>query len=920
MKQKLSILFLAFAMLCAMAPTTTHAATVPSVVISEVAWAGSSLSTADEWLELTNTTTQPVDVSEWTLTGAATSPLTLPAASIIQPDSTFLISNYDKTATNSTLNVHPQYITTAVSLPNDKLKITLARADGTLVDTAGNGGAPFKGGPGGTGGTTNGRFRTMERLDASADGSTAAAWEDATSSIGFKTGTLDLGTPGMIDDALQSEIMAMNTPVVSPPVASATIDTTTTTPSTTSSDVVATDPTSTLPSDIDTATSGEPMCTDVDTTSDATIVSTTDTTTTPSTTDSTVVQNDVTSLPTIDTTSTTTSEPVVATTATNSTDTAITSSTPQNNFTTTYGVGAIEVNELYPHPASGEAEWVELKNTTTDSIPTTGWSLIDASGAVTALPNVSMEPGGYLVIENPKGNLNNDGDTVIVEQPNGEVVDSVKYSSTLGGVPAIGESLIRTGMQTLVLTTTPTKDADNVATEKTSATSTSSSSSTSTTTDVNSISVVATNSRTTDTSSTTAATTTTTVTPSTSSGNIVASTNPNIHLSEFYPNTGGNDSTDEFIELSNDGDTTASLDGWSLTDASGTRFAFAKTDSIAPHAYLAVMRPQSHITLNNTGDTITLVAPDGSVADSQTYETAQSLFAYAKINGVWSWTGKPSPNEPNVLSTVTSGTQTVDPSGTSTVSTTSSNTNSTGTISARVLNITDAIAATDGTRVTVRGFVSVLPNVFNSQIIYLQDETGGVQIYKSDCLFPALTLGQVITVTGTLSHPYGEARIRVSNMKSLAVSSSVQDATPASVSDSSNAGTGSLITIAGTVLSKSATQAQVNVDGENWTVDFPKGTPIDTAVFTKGAQVNVSGILTLAKGVSHIKPRSDSDVSVTASTISTATTDANPVSKQTLAIVLALLALVAIAALKLRPHIYALMNSYGRKQTHIARS
>ena len=80
-----------------------------SVVFSEVAWAGSSMSNADEWIELYNTREETVDMSGWIVQGAATGggDLTIPDTTIIQPHSTFLIANYATTHDNSALRNEP---------------------------------------------------------------------------------------------------------------------------------------------------------------------------------------------------------------------------------------------------------------------------------------------------------------------------------------------------------------------------------------------------------------------------------------------------------------------------------------------------------------------------------------------------------------------------------------------------------------------------------------------------------------------------------------------------------------------------------------------------------------------------------------------------------------------------------------------
>ena len=48
-------------------PDRAFALTPKQIVISEVAWMGTTNSTADEWIELLNTTATDIDLSGWTL-------------------------------------------------------------------------------------------------------------------------------------------------------------------------------------------------------------------------------------------------------------------------------------------------------------------------------------------------------------------------------------------------------------------------------------------------------------------------------------------------------------------------------------------------------------------------------------------------------------------------------------------------------------------------------------------------------------------------------------------------------------------------------------------------------------------------------------------------------------------------------------
>lgn len=872
------------ALLFGFAPMFVNASTSPDVVISEVAWAGSSTSSADEWLELANVSNHAVDVSGWNLAGASSSPIIFPTGSLIESHSTFLIANYANTSTSSTLNTHAQIVTTLVSIPNDKLAITLTSSTGSVVDSAGSGGTPFAGASGGTGSTTDGRFRSMERRDVLIDGKTKDAWTNADTTSGFKDGATDYGTPGSFNPNLLAQLITFQpAPTTSPatnPVAAVVIDPVTTDPliTQTSSPIDPTEP--------------EKICEDVVT--DATTTST-----------NTISPPDpVTPIPEPEVLSTPVTVPAV--TSETSTSTSLNQPVPITVEQTPQGT--LHVSEIFPHPAANESEWVELENTSAYPVVTNGWTILDASNAATPLPDGIVSPGAFLTIENPKGKLNNDGDSVVVKDANGSVVDSVVYNADFGTVPNTDESLVRVNTTTLTITTTPTKNSSNILTPRvtssapTSTTSTSFSNNTETT----SVTPVATN--------TTPPVSTIPEAPAASPVSVTPSPKT-LRLSEFYPNTGGNDLTDEFIEIENTGNQSVSLNGWSIKDASGTKFTFANDALIGAHTYKAFLHPETKISLNNSGDTITLTAPDGSIIDTQTYDQAKTGVTYARSENIWDWTTTRTPNEPNVVSGNSDPIPTATPPEPTTSTNTSSPTQSNGANTTSLLTIEEAKQRTDGTRVKIHGTVTALPNTFNSQTMYVQDETGGIQIFKSDCLFPALVEGQSITVTGVLSHVNSEARIKVTNQTSLLVGSLVEAVSPTTITSADTSSVGSLITIAGRVMSRLGNRLALNVNGETMNVDLPK---ISTAVYRTGSTVQVSGILSKTKSGTVVKARSEQDVTqlpkedgVQATPNITAVGAQEP--KQTMAIVLILLASLAFIGLKLRPRLYALTQSYGRK-------
>lgn len=845
MKQNhtLIVFFSLCALVFGFVPNTINATTAPDVIISEIMWAGSTASAADEWIELTNMSNQSIDVSGWSLTGASNAPIIFPNESFIDPHTPFLISNYAHTNTNSTLNTQSQIVSTMVSIPNDKFILTLTAPNRGVVDSAGNGGAPFAGASGGTGDVLHGQYRSMERRDFLMDGTIKDAWVDANTSNGFKESVLDQGTPGRLNSDLQSQLMNTATPSTSIAVES---------------------PVSVVQ---------EQICEDV----------------------------------TIDLVAAATTEDRVASQTESTPNEPVTPTTTEQNPSPQ---GTLRMSEIYSHPVTGESEWIELENTSPYPVVTNGWSVLDASGAVTLLADGTVSPGSYLIVESPKGKLNNDGDSIILKNTNGSIIESVVYNADLGGVPDINESLVRVNEQTFAITTTPTKNTTNILTPRPPKTTVSATSSTSTTSDTTTIVPDATNTQTISPALPSEENpTTTAITTEIQPPEPILKT---LRLSELYPNTGGTDLTDEFIEIENTGDQSISLNGWKIKDVGGTTFTFTDNTLIAAHTFKTFLRPETKISLNNDTDTITLIAPDGSIVDTQTYEQAKSSLSFARANDVWAWTTTRTPNEPNVVSGNGPSISTASETGTPSTSNTSPTTQSSGAISSSLVTIEDAKLRTDGARVKVRGLVTALPNTFNSQTMYIQDDTGGIQIFKSDCLFPTLTLGQSITVTGVLSHINGEARLKVMNQTSLAIGSIMETITPTPGDASS---IGSLMTIAGTIKSKSGTRLALNVDGEIWNVDLPK---TNTATYTTGESVQINGILASAKNGPVLKARSEQDVTTLPKAnikqpAPNVTAMNSTESKQTLAVVLILLSSLAFIGLKLRSRFYALTQSYGRK-------
>ncbi len=136
---------------------------------------------------------------------------------------------------------------------------------------------------------------------------------------------------------------------------------------------------------------------------------------------------------------------------------------------------AVRISEAYPNPNTNEREWIELVNPSSTGEVLDGWSIEDGKGTATMLAGTIL-PWGRFVISAPKGQLNNDGDVIILKDAQNRVLDGVAYGAwdtalyPRVGTVAKGEAVMRLELQdTFDVTTSPTENAANVLVKKESA-------------------------------------------------------------------------------------------------------------------------------------------------------------------------------------------------------------------------------------------------------------------------------------------------------------------------------------------------------------------------------------------------------------------------------------------------------------------
>jgi hypothetical protein len=94
-------------------------------------------------------------------------------------------------------------------------------------------------------------------------------------------------------------------------------------------------------------------------------------------------------------------------------------------------------------------------------------------------------------------------------------------------------------------------------------------------------------------------------------------------IESLLPRPPGPDSVNERVTLRNRGTVTLAMAGWVLRDQSGAIWQLGSLGNLNPGESKTIQRNGMAMSLNDGGDTISLIAPDGSKKDEFHYSGSQ---------------------------------------------------------------------------------------------------------------------------------------------------------------------------------------------------------------------------------------------------------------------------------------------------------
>lgn len=324
------------------------------------------------------------------------------------------------------------------------------------------------------------------------------------------------------------------------------------------------------------------------------------------------------------------------------------------NYARAENISPVLINEIawMGTAASGNDEWLEIKNNTAEEIDLSGWTLKAASSSLDILLQGKLPASGFFLLERTdddsvpntaadqlySGALSNAGLDLELRDASSSLVDMVEAAS---GWPA-GDNENKSTMErssdggwksSLLQGGTPkaeNSDFENRSDE-----------------------IIAPTVQSSDSAAATRATTSIISSAEGQTADIVYDYSDDIFISEIFPDPKGSDSA-EFIELYNRSGREVDLNGWKIT--AGDRSYEIKAGGISdanikPENYFLLRRQESKLILNNGGGSVSLFEPLRSVAkESIRYGKASENQSYAKDEkGEWRWSGQATPEGKNLF-------------------------------------------------------------------------------------------------------------------------------------------------------------------------------------------------------------------------------------------------------------------------------
>jgi len=356
----------------------------------------------------------------------------------------------------------------------------------------------------------------------------------------------------------------------------------------------------------------------------------------------------------------------------------------------------------------------------------------------------------------------------------------------------------------------------------------------------------------------------------------------NIIINEILPNPEGSDTASspkgEWIEIYNQSSQKINLTEWQLDDliSSGSKpYTIDSETFIEPNGYLTFYYSQTKICLNNKGDEVNLITPQGEIVSTCSYqEKSPEGFSWARgEDGQWHWSIEPTPNKENLITLADKNSQKKETDKKKKEFEENSKKDSNEVKRENLKNskenpeetsIAEVKKINKGIWVKIRGIVSVPPKILSDKVFYISSEKSGIQIYSSKEVFPKIDLGDFIEIIGKTSEANNEKKINIYSASDIKILDTDSPPEPKTVKtgEVNEKLEGSLIKAEGQVVRSAGNVFYIDDGSGKSKIYIRSISSIKKPKTPKGTWVVVTGIVSETSSGYRILPRFQEDILV----------------------------------------------------------
>ncbi|MBU0975780.1 MAG: lamin tail domain-containing protein [Patescibacteria group bacterium] len=358
--------------------------------------------------------------------------------------------------------------------------------------------------------------------------------------------------------------------------------------------------------------------------------------------------------------------------------------------------------------------------------------------------------------------------------------------------------------------------------------------------------------------------------------------NHSILITEIYPSPSEDEY--EWIELYNYSDEKIDLLNWSLTDNTKKQQVDSET-IIQPKKHLVLSGDDLRLTLNNSGEKIALFDPNGDKVDEFVFKSTTNA-----VSNIRKFSGGKYLQKVVQTRSVTQGARNkfVDISDVF--------------YGHKCLSIKSARNHVVGDTICIEGFITTEINKLGSKIFYIDDTTGGLQVYLSDeSYWKSFKVGKRVRLLGELKETYGEHKLYVNDKNAVRALKDEGYRTPmlASTGKIGENLEGRLVSVTGIITQTSGRTFYIDDGSGELKILIKSSTSIDTPSKKKGQYAGIVGIVSQYGDDSYrVLPLESSDILISNEPVANGAVLA--VTGENLLSVFAIIALVILTTLSVR--------------------